>query len=135
MESLECERRSSAEKKHFLREIRELEVKRDNMISNANLKGKILDSLGSKEAIKTQIKLIRTELDGMKKKQQSVKAEIEQAEKEMEAMEMYIGSLQERLVAINQERKGTVKHLNELRKQCDKAMTCYKEGCCCPRQT
>lgn len=57
MESLECERRSSAEKKHFLREIKELEVKRDNMISNANLKGKILDSLGSKEAIKTQIKV------------------------------------------------------------------------------
>ena len=52
----------------------------------------------------------------------SIKAEIKQLEKEMEAVEKCIGSSQEELVAINQERKRAVKHLNELRKRCNEAV-------------
>ena len=54
---MEWERKSLAEKKQFIRETKKLQVERDNIISNANLKGKTLDSLGSKESMKTQIKV------------------------------------------------------------------------------
>ena len=35
-------------------------------------------------------------------------------EKEVKVIEVYIGSLQMKLVATNQERKKTIKHLNKL---------------------
>eukprot|EP00261_Vitis_vinifera_P024705 XP_010657116.2 PREDICTED: proton pump-interactor 1 [Vitis vinifera] len=112
-------RRSSAERKQLLGEIKELEVERDNMISTANLKGKAWDSLGSKEAILNKIKDISIDLDGTKEKHLSVKAEIRHVKKEMRAIDKCMIPLQKKLVAVYREKDVTYKHLLELRKQED----------------
>ncbi|XP_065868014.1 proton pump-interactor 1-like isoform X2 [Euphorbia lathyris] len=60
------------EEKQILREIKQLKGTRDKVIANAAMRAKIQDSMGQKEAIQDQVKLMDSDLDGVRKEQQAV---------------------------------------------------------------
>ncbi|XP_042520179.1 proton pump-interactor 1 [Macadamia integrifolia] len=108
-----------AEEKQLLREIKQLEGTREKVIANAAMKAKIEDSLGQKEAIQDQVKLIGVDLDGVRKEQQTVRAKIKHLEDELKAIDDEISSLQVELTDVTQKRDKAYETFGELRKQRD----------------
>ncbi|KAL3508683.1 hypothetical protein ACH5RR_028084 [Cinchona calisaya] len=105
------------EEKQILREIKQLEGTREKVIANAALRAKIQESMGEKEALEDQMKLLRVDMDGVRKDQQVVFAKRKQLEEEKEAIEKVIKSLEEELTAVTQKRDKTFESIQELRKQ------------------
>lgn len=66
------------EEKQILREIKLLEGTWGKVTANAAERARIQDSLGEKEVIQDQVKLIGVYLDGVWKEQQVVKAKLKQ---------------------------------------------------------
>eukprot|EP00268_Persea_americana_P026465 TRINITY_DN258_c1_g1_i2.p1 TRINITY_DN258_c1_g1~~TRINITY_DN258_c1_g1_i2.p1 ORF type:complete len:479 (-),score=166.55 TRINITY_DN258_c1_g1_i2:314-1750(-) len=104
------------EEKQLLREIKQLEGTREKVIANAAMKAKIQDSLGQKEAIQDQVKLIGGDLDGVRREQQEVRKKIKHLEEELKAIDTEISSLREELEALNQKKDKAYDIKNELRK-------------------
>ncbi|KAL5989854.1 hypothetical protein ACLOJK_010749 [Asimina triloba] len=113
------------EEKQMLREIKLLEGTRDKVIANAAMKAKIQDSLGQKEVLQDQVKLIGGDLDGVRKEQQTVRTKIKQLEEELKAIDSDIGSLQEELTALTQKKDKAFETLVELRKQREEGNTYF----------
>ncbi|KAJ8747575.1 hypothetical protein K2173_014359 [Erythroxylum novogranatense] len=90
------------EEKQILKEIKQLEGTREKVIANAAMRAKLQDSLGQKEAIQDQVKLLGVDLDGVKKEKQS---QIDNLVKEIEA--------------VTKERDKAYENIQELRKQRD----------------
>ncbi|XP_010260223.1 PREDICTED: proton pump-interactor 1-like [Nelumbo nucifera] len=116
---------SLVEEKQLLREIKQLEGTREKVIANAAMKAKIEDSLGQKEAIQDQVKLIGVDLDGVRKEQQEIRAKIKHFEEELKAIDNEISSLQGELTVVNQKRDKAYESLVELRKQRDEGNAHY----------
>ncbi|OVA07750.1 hypothetical protein BVC80_8961g8 [Macleaya cordata] len=114
---IQHESNTLVEEKQLLREIKQLEGSRDKVIANAAVKAKIQDSLGQKEAIQDQVKLIGGDLDGVRKEQQAIRAKIRNLEEELKAIDNDISTLQEDLTALSQTRDKAFENLVELRKQ------------------
>lgn len=114
---MQHESNTLVEEKQLLREIKQLEGTREKVIANAAFKAKIQESLGPREDIQDQVKLIGGDLDGVRKEQQSVRAKIKHLEEELKAIDNEISSLQEELLAITEKRDKSYESLNELRKQ------------------
>ncbi|XXG90367.1 hypothetical protein AAC387_Pa12g2149 [Persea americana] len=104
------------EEKQLLREIKQLEGTREKVIANAAMKAKIQDSLGQKEAIQGQVKLIGGDLDGVRKEQQAIRGKIKDLEEDLKAIDSEINTLQEELGTLNQKRDKAYESKNELRK-------------------
>nr|KYP58858.1 hypothetical protein KK1_014280 [Cajanus cajan] len=66
------------EEKQILREIKQLEGTREKVIANAAMRAKLQESMGQKEAIQDQVKLIGGDLDGVKKERQAIRSKIKQ---------------------------------------------------------
>ncbi|XP_022753265.1 proton pump-interactor 1-like [Durio zibethinus] len=107
------------EEKQLLREIKQLEGTREKVIANAAMRAKIQDSLGQKEAIQDQVKLMGVDLDGVRKEQQAVWSNKNQIKEKVKAIESKIDSLQEELTAVTQKRDKAYETIQELRKQRD----------------
>ncbi|KAG4149790.1 hypothetical protein ERO13_D05G355175v2, partial [Gossypium hirsutum] len=60
---------SLSEEKRILKEIKHLEGTREKVIANAAMRSKIQDSLGQKEDIQDQVKLMGVDLNGVRKEQ------------------------------------------------------------------
>ncbi|XVF04231.1 hypothetical protein REPUB_Repub05bG0064500 [Reevesia pubescens] len=108
-----------SEEKQLLREIKQLEGTREKVIANAAMRTKIQDSLGQKEAIQDQVKLMGVDLDGVRKEQQAVWSKKNQIKEKVKAIESKIDSLQEELTAVTQKRDKAYETIQELRKQRD----------------
>ncbi|PIN18341.1 hypothetical protein CDL12_09001 [Handroanthus impetiginosus] len=106
-----------SEEKQILREIKQLEGTREKVIANAAERARIQDSLGEKEAIQGQVKLIGVDLDGVRKEKQVVNAKLKQLDEEKLAIEKEIGALEGELTAITQKRDNTFENVKALRKQ------------------
>ncbi|KAK8300562.1 hypothetical protein V6Z11_D05G394500 [Gossypium hirsutum] len=63
---------SLSEEKRILKEIKHLEGTREKVIANAAMRSKIQDSLGQKEDIQDQVKLMGVDLNGVRKEQHAV---------------------------------------------------------------
>ncbi|XWS11019.1 hypothetical protein CRYUN_Cryun38cG0047900 [Craigia yunnanensis] len=107
------------EEKQLLREIKQLEGTREKVIANAAMRAKIEDSLGQKEAIQDQVKLMGGDLDGVRKEQQAIWSKKNQIKEKVKAIESKIDSLQEELTAVTQKRDKAYETIQELRKQRD----------------
>ncbi|KAJ4975363.1 hypothetical protein NE237_000469 [Protea cynaroides] len=116
------------EEKQLIREIKQLEGTREKVIANAAMKAKIEDSVGPKESIQDQVKLIGVDLDGVRKEQQSVRAKIKHLEDELKTIDNEISSLQEELTAVNQKRDKAYETLVELRKQRDEGNALFYQN-------
>ncbi|XP_073109021.1 proton pump-interactor BIP131 [Elaeis guineensis] len=116
------------EEKQLMREIKQLEGTRGKVIANAAMRAKIQDTLGQKEAIQDQVKVIGGDIDGVRKEQQSVRAKIKQLEEELKAIDEEISSLQEELTSVTEKRNKAFETLTELRKARDEANACYYQN-------
>lgn len=105
------------EEKQILREIKQFEGTRDKVITHAAERAKIQESLGEKESIQSQVKLIGVDLDGVRKEQQVLSAKLKEIDDELDAMKKEITSLEDDLTALTQQRDKTYESIQELRKQ------------------
>ncbi|KAL4334074.1 hypothetical protein GQ457_07G014630 [Hibiscus cannabinus] len=107
------------EEKQLLREIKQLEGTREQVIANAAMRSKIQDSLGQKEVIQDQVKLMGVDLNGVKKEQQAIWSKKRQIKDKLDAIENKIESLQKELETVTLKRDEAYGNIQELRKQRD----------------
>ncbi|XP_012084968.1 proton pump-interactor 1 [Jatropha curcas] len=107
------------EEKKILREIKQLEGTRDKVIANAAMRAKIQDSLGQKEAIQDQVKLMGVDLDGVRKEKQAVGTRIGLLKEKVKALDAEIKSLQDDLEAVTVKRDKAFENIKSLRQQRD----------------
>ncbi|CAJ1957137.1 unnamed protein product [Sphenostylis stenocarpa] len=105
------------EEKQLLREIKQLEGTRDKVIANAAMRAKLQESMGQKEAIQDQVKLIGGDLDGVKKEREAIRSKIKQIDDALKAIDKDIQSLQEELTAVSQKRDKSFENMQQLKKQ------------------
>ncbi|KAI4388139.1 hypothetical protein MLD38_000497 [Melastoma candidum] len=110
---------SLAEEKQIIREIKQLEGTRDKVIANAAMRAEIQGSMGQKEDIQDQVKLIGVDLDEVRKDQQALKAKIKQLRDELDDIDAQIKSLQDELEVIVESRDKAYSNMQDLRKQRD----------------
>ncbi|KAK8542738.1 hypothetical protein V6N12_015321 [Hibiscus sabdariffa] len=110
-----------SEEKQLLREIKQLEGTRDKVIANAAVRTKIQESLGQKEAIQDQVKLMGNDLDGVRKEQNAIWSKKKQIKEKVTVIESKIDALQEELNAVIQKRNKAYETMQQLWKQCDEA--------------
>ncbi|CAK9183002.1 unnamed protein product [Ilex paraguariensis] len=116
------------EEKQILREIKQLEGTRERVASNAAMRAKNQDSLGGKETIQVQAKLIGVDSGAVRKEHQVVKAKIKQLRHEKEAIEKQINSLEEELKIVTQKRCHTFENIQQLRKQRKEGNACFYQN-------
>ncbi|TYH74588.1 hypothetical protein ES332_D05G409900v1 [Gossypium tomentosum] len=110
---------SLSEEKRILKEIKHLEGTREKVIANAAMRSKIQDSLGQKEDIQDQVKLMGVDLNGVRKKQHAVWSKKKQIKDKLDETETKIRSLQNELKAVTLNRDKAFENIQELRKQSD----------------
>ncbi|KAF8391337.1 hypothetical protein HHK36_023641 [Tetracentron sinense] len=125
---MQHESNTLVEEKQLLREIKQFEGTREKVIANAVMRARIQDSMGQREAIQDQVKLIGVDLDGVRKDQQAIRSKIKHLEEELKAIDNGISLLQEELIDVNQKRDKAYNGLLELRKQRDEGNACYYQN-------
>ncbi|KAF8413867.1 hypothetical protein HHK36_001861 [Tetracentron sinense] len=116
---MQHESNTLVEEKQLIRDIKQLEGTREKVIANEAMRTRIQDSMGQREAIQDQVKLIGVDLDGVRKDQESVRSKIKHLEEQLKAIDNAISSLQEELTDVSQKRDKAYEGLLELRKQRD----------------
>ncbi|KAK7324569.1 hypothetical protein VNO77_28241 [Canavalia gladiata] len=119
---------SLTEEKQILREIKQLEGTREKVIANAAMRAKLQESMGQKEALQDQVKLIGGDLDGVKKERQAIRSKIKQIDDELKIIDKDIQSLQDELTAIGQKRDKAFESIQQLRKQRDEGNTHFYQS-------
>ncbi|XP_031249768.1 proton pump-interactor 1-like [Pistacia vera] len=108
-----------SEEKQILREIKQLEGTREKVVANDAVKAKIQESLGQKDVIQDQVKLMGVDLDGVKKERQALLSKITPLEGKVKALEEDIRALQEDLQTVTEMRDKAFASIQELRKKRD----------------
>ncbi|KAG4968989.1 Proton pump-interactor 1 [Glycine soja] len=116
------------EEKQILREIKQLEGTREKVIANAAMRAKLQESMGQKEAIQDQVKLIGGDLDGVKKEREAIRSKIKQIDDALKAIDKDIQSLQEELTAVSQKRDKAFESIQQLRKQREEGNTYFYQS-------
>ncbi|XP_073312571.1 proton pump-interactor 1-like [Primulina huaijiensis] len=117
-----------SEEKQILREIKQLEGTREKVIANSAERARIQDSLGEKEAIQDQVKLIGVDLDGVRKEKQVISAKLKQLDDAKLEAEKVIKALEEELTTITEKRDKTFENIKEMRKQRDEGNSPYHQN-------
>ncbi|KAJ0101929.1 hypothetical protein Patl1_04681 [Pistacia atlantica] len=112
-----------SEEKQILREIKQLEGTREKVVANDAVKAKIQESLGQKDVIQDQVKLMGVDLDGVKKERQALLSKITPLEGKVKALEEDIRALQEDLQTVTEMRDKAFASIQELRKKRDEGVT------------
>ncbi|KAL0328469.1 UNVERIFIED_CONTAM: Proton pump-interactor 1 [Sesamum calycinum] len=110
-----------SEEKQILREIKQLEGTREKVIAIAAERARIQDSLGEKQAIQDQVKLMGVDLDGVRKEKQVVSSKIKQLDEGKVTAEKDIKVLEKELEAVTQKRDQILASVVEMRKQRDES--------------
>ncbi|RID78941.1 hypothetical protein BRARA_A01720 [Brassica rapa] len=105
------------EEKQLLKEIRMLEGTRDKVIANEAVRAKIKESMGQKDDIQGQVKLMGAGLDGVKKERQAVSARINQLSEKVKATKDEIQVLENELKTVSEKRDKVYSNIREIRKQ------------------
>lgn len=125
---IQHESNTLVEEKQMLREIKQLEATRERVIANAAEKAKIQESMGQKEAIQDQVKLLGLDLDGVRKDQQTNRAKISHLEDELKIVDKEITTLQGKVDVLKEEKEKAYEVLAELRKQRDDGNAYYYQN-------
>ncbi|KAH7651369.1 Proton pump-interactor protein [Dioscorea alata] len=125
---IQHESNTLSEEKQLLKEIKQLESTREKVIANDVVKAKIQDSLGQKETIQDQVKLIGVGIGGVKKEKQAVRTKIKQLEEELKAIDAVIASLQDQLEPLTEKRDKAFENFSELIKSRQELNTCSREN-------
>ncbi|KAM7252443.1 hypothetical protein ACFE04_024326 [Oxalis oulophora] len=125
---MEHESIPSTEEKQIMKEIKQLEGTRQSVIANSEMRAKIEDSMGEKDAIQDQVKLIVADLDEIRKDNQIVWSKINDLEEELKIVDAEIRDLREELAALIQKRDKAFQTIQELRKQRDDDNTFFRQS-------
>ncbi|CAO2833393.1 unnamed protein product, partial [Amaranthus hypochondriacus] len=109
------------EEKQLLREIKEWEATRPKVIANSAERAKIQESLGQKEAILDQVKLLGTDVDEVRKQQAAIKAKRDRLSPQLDAVNSQLDALRSNLDIAKKKKAAAVQTMKELREQRDKA--------------
>ncbi|CAN8326126.1 unnamed protein product [Cochlearia groenlandica] len=116
------------EEKQILKEIRLLEGTRDKVIANAAMRAKIKESMGHKDDIQGQVKLMGAGLDGVKKERQAISARINELSEKLKATKDEILVLENELNTVGEKRDKAYSNIRELRKQRDESNSGFHQG-------
>ncbi|KAL2331424.1 hypothetical protein Fmac_019005 [Flemingia macrophylla] len=116
------------EEKQILREIKQLEGTREKVVANAAVRAKLQESMGQKESIQDQVKLIGGDLDGVKKERQAIRSKIKQIDDVLKAIDKDIQTLQDELTAVSQKRDKSFESMQQLRKQREEGNTYFYQS-------
>jgi len=116
------------EERQIVREIKQLEDTREKVIANSAMKTKLEDTIGPKDAIQDQVKLIGGDLDGLKKERQAIRSKIKQIEDVLKTIYTDIQSLQEELTDVTQKREQDFESIQKLRKQHDEGNSYFYQN-------
>ncbi|KAL9236423.1 hypothetical protein vseg_011097 [Gypsophila vaccaria] len=108
---------SLKEEKQILREIKELEATRPKVVANAAVRAKVQESLGQKEAIQDQVKLLGTDLDGVRKQKAAVQARRDQLHAQVNVLKDQISKLYTDVKLLKEKRQAAIEAMQELRKK------------------
>ncbi|KAA8523909.1 hypothetical protein F0562_010332 [Nyssa sinensis] len=117
-----------SEEKQILREIKQFEGTREKVIANAAMRVKIQESMGEKDVIQDQVKLMGVDLDGVRKEHQVVRSKVKQLEEEKDAIDKDIRSLEGELTVVTQKREEAYEYFHKLRKQREEGNACYYQN-------
>ncbi|XP_038875496.1 proton pump-interactor BIP131-like isoform X2 [Benincasa hispida] len=104
-----------ARKQAILKDIKQHEVNREKAIANAVVKGKLWNSLVSKESLKEEI--LKNSSYELRERQRKVNAEIRKVNVELEKVEKDIRSLQKLFTDANRKKDGAYNTILRLKKQ------------------
>ncbi|XP_020872612.1 proton pump-interactor 1 [Arabidopsis lyrata subsp. lyrata] len=116
------------EEKQILKEIRLLEGTRDKVIANAAMRAKIKESMGQKDDIQGQVKLMGAGLDGVKKERQAISARINELSEKLKATKDEIQVLENELKTVSEKRDKAYSNIHDLRKQRDETNSEYYQN-------
>ncbi|EOA16260.1 hypothetical protein CARUB_v10004404mg [Capsella rubella] len=116
------------EEKQLLKEIRLLEGTRDKVIANAAMRAKIKESMGQKDDIQGQVKLMGAGLDGVKKERQAISARINEMSEKLKSTKDEIQVLETQLNNVSEKRDKAYSNIHELRKQRDETNSGYYQN-------
>ncbi|GAA0142150.1 hypothetical protein LIER_35525 [Lithospermum erythrorhizon] len=103
------------EEKQILREIKQLESTREKVIANSAARAKIEESVGDKDTIQEQVKLIGVDLDGVRKEQDVVMAKLKKLDIVKGAIDERIELLDKELKGLDEKKKNANESLNDLK--------------------
>lgn len=107
------------EEKQLMREIKDLEATRLKVVANSAIRAKIEESLGQKDVLQDQVKLLGTDLDGVRKQKEEIKAKMDQLGDQLKALNNQITPLQQDLEALTNKRDEAFEVIRDLRKKRD----------------
>ncbi|KAL9288321.1 Proton pump-interactor 1 [Arabidopsis thaliana] len=116
------------EEKQILKEIRLLEGTRDKVIANAAMRAKIKESMGQKDDIQGQVKLMGAGLDGVKKERQAISARINELSEKLKATKDEITVLENELKTVSEKRDKAYSNIHDLRRQRDETNSEYYQN-------
>ncbi|PRQ31257.1 putative proton pump-interactor [Rosa chinensis] len=110
-----------SEEKKILKEIKQLENTRGEVIANAAVRAKIQESVVhmDKEALQDLVKLIGGDLDGGRKEQQAVRSKIQQLDDGIKAVDKQISSIWDELKIVTDKRDQAQQSSFTFRQQLD----------------
>ncbi|KAK1389302.1 Proton pump-interactor 1 [Heracleum sosnowskyi] len=113
------------EERKIIREINQLEGTREKVIANAVVKAKIYDSVGEKDYIQDQVKLIGSGLDGVRKEKKVIETKLNQLFEEKKTIDKVILDLEKGLESHLEDRNKVYEKIRGLRKQLDEGNAPY----------
>ncbi|KAL6202067.1 hypothetical protein ACLB2K_025778 [Fragaria x ananassa] len=110
-----------SEEKKILKEIKQLENTRGEVIANAVVRAKIQDSVVhiNEDALEVQFKLVGDDLNGVKKEQQAVRSKIQQLDDAIKAVDKQISSIRDELKMVTDKRDQAQQSIYTFRQQLD----------------
>uniref|UniRef100_A0A7N0RES9 Proton pump-interactor 1 n=1 Tax=Kalanchoe fedtschenkoi TaxID=63787 RepID=A0A7N0RES9_KALFE len=106
-----------SEEKQILKEIKALEQTRPQVVANAAKRAEIQGSMGQKESIQGQVKLIGGDLDGVRKEKQAIREKIKELEKQLNDLSQEINKLETERQTVSDTRDKAYETRQQLNKQ------------------
>ncbi|CAM8992202.1 unnamed protein product [Rhodiola kirilowii] len=106
-----------SEEKQILKEIKALEQTRPQVVANAAKRAEIQGSMGQKETIQGQVKLIGGDLDGVRKEKQFIREKIKELEKQLNDLNQEINKLEDERQTVSDTRDKAYETRQQLNKQ------------------
>ncbi|KAH9609202.1 hypothetical protein KSS87_002238 [Heliosperma pusillum] len=119
---------SLKEEKQILREIKEYEATRSKVIANAAVRAKVQESMGQKETIQDQVKLIGTDLDGVRKQKAGVQVKRDQLHAQVNVFKDQISKLYTDVKVLKEKRQEAIDAVQELKKKREAGNTDYYQN-------
>ncbi|XP_074311102.1 proton pump-interactor 1-like [Silene latifolia] len=119
---------SLKEEKQILREIKEYEATRPKVIANAAMRAKVQESMGQKETIQDQVKLLGTDLDGVRKQKAAVQVKRDQLHAQVSVRKDQIAKLYTDVKVLKEKRQEAIDAVQELKKKREAGNTDYYQN-------